>query len=97
MEGTSREIAELALYQLREVSQVWYTESKDNRLVDSGPIEWEEFKEAFLGKYFPQEKREVLVEEFIFLKQGNMSVEEYSLKLSNFSRYAPSFVSNKKV
>ena len=44
--------------------------------------------------YFPQERREIKVEEFINLKQGNMSVEEYSLKLSTLSRYAPSLVSN---
>ena len=40
---------------------------------ESGPIEWEEFKEVFLGKYFPREIREVQVEGFINLKQGNMS------------------------
>ena len=32
--------------------------------------------------------------EFINIKQGNMSVEEYSFKLSMFSKYAPSFLSN---
>ncbi|TMX05337.1 hypothetical protein EJD97_024185, partial [Solanum chilense] len=31
---------------------------------------WEDFKEAFLGKYFPHEMREVKVEEFINLKSG---------------------------
>ena len=44
--------------------------------------------------YFPLERREIKVEEFINLKQGNMSVAEYSLKFSTFSRYAPSIVSN---
>ena len=34
------------------------------------------------------------VEEFINLNQGNMSVAEYSLKFSTFSRYASSLVSN---
>mgnify|MGYP002555469830 CR=1 FL=1 len=84
----------MSSYQLRDVSQIWYTQWKDNRLVESGPIEWEEFKEAFLGKYFPRERREVKVEEFINLKQGNMSVEEYSLKFSMLSRNSPSLVSN---
>ena len=42
----------------------------------SGPIMWEEFIEAFLGKYFPRERMEVKVEEFINLKLENMSVEE---------------------
>ena len=53
---------ELTSYQLREVSQVWYTQWKDNRLVVLGPIELEELKEAFIGKYFPREMREVKVE-----------------------------------
>ena len=65
---TSREKAELALYQLKDVAQVWYTQWKDNRPEGSGPIEWEEFKEFFHGKYFPCEMREVKVEEFINLK-----------------------------
>ena len=74
---TSRQKVELASYQLRNVSQIWYTQWKDNRLVESGPIEWE-----------------VKEEKFINLKQGNMSVEEYSFEFSNFSRYAPSLVFN---
>ena len=66
---TSREKAELASYKLREVTHVWYTQWKNNS--ESGPIEWKEFNEAFLGKYFPRERREDIVEEFINLKQGN--------------------------
>ncbi|XP_015078359.2 uncharacterized protein LOC107022191 [Solanum pennellii] len=91
---TPREKTELASYQVREVSQAWYTQWKDNSLDDSGHIEWKDFKESFLGKYFPRERREVTVENFINLKHGNMSVEEYSLKFSMLSRYAHSFVSN---
>ena len=53
----------------------------------SGPIEWEEFKKAFLGKYFSLERMEFKVEEFINLKQVNMSVEEYLLKFSMLLRY----------
>ena len=51
-------------------------------------------KEAFLGKYFPREKREVNVEEFINIRQGNMSVEEYFLKFTLLSKYVSSLVSN---
>nr|XP_010314123.1 uncharacterized protein LOC104644947 [Solanum lycopersicum] len=92
---TFREKEESGSYQFREVSKVWYTQWKDNRSVESGPIEWEEFKEDFLGKYFPHERKEVKVkvQEFINLRQGNMSVEEYSLKFTLLSRYAPSLVS----
>ena len=48
---------------------MWYTKLKDNRPIESSLIQWEEFKEAFLGKYFPREKREVKVEEFINLRK----------------------------
>ncbi|XP_049406161.1 uncharacterized protein LOC125869764 [Solanum stenotomum] len=67
---SSREKAKLASYQLKEVAQIWYTQWKANRPEEAGPIEWEEFKEAFLGKYFPLEKRECKIEEFINLRQG---------------------------
>ena len=83
----------LDLYQLKEVAQIWYTQWKANRPEEAVTIEWEEFKEAFLGKYFPLEKRECKIEEFINLRQGIMNVVEYALKLS---RYAPSLVSNSR-
>ena len=38
--------------------------------------------------------REVEVDDFIHLKQGNMSFEEYSLNFSKMSKYAPSLVAN---
>ncbi|XP_015060305.1 uncharacterized protein LOC107006210 [Solanum pennellii] len=96
MRVTSRDKAEFPSYQLRKVAQVWYIQLKDNRLVESGPIEWEEYKEAFLGKYFPHEWREVKVEEFINNRQGNMSVEEYSLKFTLLYKYASYLVFNSR-
>ncbi|XP_069150274.1 uncharacterized protein [Solanum lycopersicum] len=92
----SWEKAELASYQLRNVSQIWYTQWMDNRPEESGPIEWEEFKEAFLGKYFLCERSGVKVEDFINIKKDIMSAKEYSLKFSMLSRYTPSLVSNLK-
>ena len=46
---TSREKAKFASYQLQDVAQVWHIQWKDNRLEESGPIKWEEFKRVFLG------------------------------------------------
>ena len=90
------EQAELDLYQLKDVAKVWFTQCKDSRLVESVRLEWEEFKESFLERYFSREKREVKVKELINLRQGNMSVEEYSLKFILLSKYAPSLLSNPK-
>ena len=47
---TPNEKEDLHSYQLIEVALVWYTQWNNNRPVESGPIEWEELKEAFLGK-----------------------------------------------
>ena len=38
--------------------------------------------------------REVTVNDFLNMKQGNMSVAEYSLKFSRLSRYDASLLSN---
>ncbi|XP_027772382.1 uncharacterized protein LOC114076881 [Solanum pennellii] len=82
MKFTSRENTKLASYQLKDVSQVWFTQWKANRPVGADIIALKEFKEVFLGRFFPREKREDKVEEFINLRQGNMSVQEYSLKFT---------------
>ena len=58
------------------------------------PITWEVFIRNFLDRFFPKEKRETKVEEFINLHQEGMSVHDYSLKFTKFSTYAPSLVSN---
>ena len=55
---------------------------------------WEVFKKAFLDRFFPREKRESKVVEFINLRQEGMSVLEYSLKFTKLSKYAPSLVSD---
>ncbi|KAK4724126.1 hypothetical protein R3W88_026905 [Solanum pinnatisectum] len=66
---TSIEKAELAGYQLKDVAQVWFAQWKDNRAIISGPITWEVFKKAFIDRFFPWEKREAKIEEFINLRQ----------------------------
>ena len=38
---TYREKEELALYKLKDVSEIWYIKLKDNRLEESSPIDWE--------------------------------------------------------
>lgn len=67
---TSREKVEIASYQFKYVAQLWYTQWKDSRPVESCLLEWEEFQELFLERYFTREKRQVNIEEFINLIQG---------------------------
>ena len=50
----------------------------------------------FLDRFFPREKREAKLEEFINLRYGGTSVLKYSLILNKLSTYASSLVSNSR-
>lgn len=41
---------------------------------------WEAFSNAFMDRFFPHELRKAYIEKFVNLKQGRISVREYSLK-----------------
>ena len=73
---SSNEKVELAAYQLKHVSQTWYTQWRDNRALGAGPINWEVFMREFLDRFFPREKIQAKVEKFINLRQVSMSVLE---------------------
>ena len=60
------------------------------------PMTWDIFKKDFLDRFFLRELRYSKVEEFINLRQGGMSLLEYSLKFTKFSKYAPSLLSDSK-
>ena len=65
-------------------------------LLGGVPVTWELFKTNLLKRFFPKEMRDAKVEEFINLKQGSMTVREYSLKFVKLSMYATSLVSNSR-
>ena len=58
---TSNKKDELASYQIKDVSQTWYTQWRDNRALSAGPITWEVFRRNILDQFFPREKREAKV------------------------------------
>ena len=64
----------LAPYQLKNVAQTLYVQWRDNRPLRDRFVTWEVFKKAFVDSFFPKEKREGKVMEFINLRQGGMSV-----------------------
>ena len=51
---SSIEKDELASYQLKDVSQTWYVQWRDNRPLRGGPVTWEIFKKAFLDRFLPR-------------------------------------------
>ena len=55
-----------------------------------------EFITAFLDRFFHQELREAKVLKFINLRQGNMTVRDYSLRFTQLARYAPHVVADNR-
>ncbi|XP_015087021.1 uncharacterized protein LOC107030154 [Solanum pennellii] len=88
--------AELTAYQLKDVAQIWYQMWADSRARGDVPIIWNVLKTAFLERFFPREQQEAKVEEFINLRQGGMSVKEYSLKFVKLSKHTSSLVENSR-
>jgi hypothetical protein len=82
---------------LKVIAQIWFNQWKASRALDDAPITWEDFKVAFLDHYFPMELRESKMREFLNLKQGGMSVRDYVLRFSKFSKYAPSMMEDPRV
>ncbi|XP_033509276.2 uncharacterized protein [Nicotiana tomentosiformis] len=86
------ESVELASYRLREVAVQWYETWELSRGTNAPPTVWEEFSGAFLHHYLPAGIRRARVDRFLALKQGNISVRQYSLQFDSLARYAPSIV-----
>ena len=75
----------LATFQLEGEPQVWWDWVKASR--NLGAMTWEEFRELFMGKYFPSFAQHAKAGEFLELKQGTMTVLEYLAKLTKFNTF----------
>ena len=64
----------LVAFQLEGESHVWWDWVTASRNWEA--MTWEEFRELFMGKYFPASARQEKAREFLELKQGTMTVLE---------------------
>ncbi|XP_028064789.1 uncharacterized protein LOC114267907 [Camellia sinensis] len=78
----------LATYMLKDEAQRWWILIRDN----NGTLTWDQFREIFNEKYFPQCFQDRKVSEFQELKQGNMSIVEYEAKFTKLALFAPYMV-----
>ncbi|XP_057975251.1 uncharacterized protein LOC131162661 [Malania oleifera] len=53
---------------------------------------WSRFKELFYDRYFPATTRAAKAEEFFYLTQGQLTVQQYAAKFMELSRFAPFMV-----
>ena len=84
----------LATFQQVEQANHWWNTVKITKQEEEQT--WDAFKEAFMGKYFPEVFRDAMLDEFIHLTQGNMSVAQYEAKFESLSWFATSMISKEK-
>ena len=96
MQVTRNDQVELASHQLKDVAHIWYTHLKENRGANAAPITWDCLSETFLDRFFQIVFREAKAQELMNLRQGNMTVQEYSLNFDQLSRYAPHMVDDSR-
>ena len=82
----------LATFQLEGESQVWWDWVKASRNLEA--MTWEEFRELFMGKFFPASARHAKAREFLELKQGTMIVLEYVAKFIELARFGDDYVAS---
>ncbi|XP_070019669.1 uncharacterized protein [Nicotiana sylvestris] len=91
MHASDTEAVELAYYRLRDLAIFWYDSWERSRGLNALLAVWKEFSKVFLCDYLPIEKRRGRAN-FLNLRQGNLSVQEYSMQFDYLARYAPHMV-----
>ena len=75
----------LAVYQLKEDAYNWWREAKGKI---QGQLTWEVFKEVFFTEYFTASTREQMVSDWLKLRQGSKTVDEYEAEFNRLLRFA---------
>jgi len=73
----------LATYQFEKEAVFWWETIKPRG--DEPPITWERLKGPMDAKHYPKDAKRVKEQEFLSLRQGNMSVMEYAAKFNELS------------
>ena len=80
----------LVAFQLEGESQVWWDWVKALRNLEA--TTYEEFRELFMGKYFPTSARHEKGREFFEPKQGTMTMLKYVAKFTELARFIDDYV-----
>ena len=80
----------LTTFRLEGESQIWWDWVRALR--DPETMTWGEFRELFMGKFFPASTRHAKAREFLELKQGSMTMLEYVAKFIELARFGDDYV-----
>ncbi|XP_030460042.1 uncharacterized protein LOC115680381 [Syzygium oleosum] len=89
---TEAEKVTLAVYQLQENASDWWKATRGKVFPEGTAQTWAVFTENFYGKYFSESARERKLAEFMRLRQGSMTVDQYEAEFARLSKFAPRMV-----
>lgn len=89
-----RQKVELATFMLEGEADDWWTGVQDGFIRREVQVTWDLFVKAFYQRYFSEAVQEKKEQEFLNLKQGDLSVDEYQAQFNALSRFAPHIVSD---
>ncbi|XP_057760410.1 uncharacterized protein LOC130980780 [Arachis stenosperma] len=78
---------EFAAYQLWEEAQHWWQAECRLLQLQNADVPWDVFQTAFYKKYFPESAREAKEMELMQLKQGSLSVADYTSRFEELYRF----------
>ncbi|XP_057719576.1 uncharacterized protein LOC130934004 [Arachis stenosperma] len=79
---------EFATYQLREEAQHWWQAECRLLQLQNADVPWDVFQTAFYKKYFPESARKAKEMELMQLKQGSLSMADYTSKFEKLCRFS---------
>ncbi|XP_039158792.1 uncharacterized protein LOC120288732 [Eucalyptus grandis] len=82
----------LAVYQMQEVASTWWKATRREVFPEGVVPEWNVFVRAFNNKYFSSCAKQLKMAEFLHLRQGPMTVDQYEAKFAELSQYAPRLI-----
>ena len=72
----------------------WWDNSRQRKEAAGTAITWAVFRTEFLEKYFPEDARSKREIDFLELKQGNMSIDEYASRFEELVKYCSQYNTN---
>ncbi|XP_056172375.1 uncharacterized protein LOC115667351 [Syzygium oleosum] len=92
LECTDNEKVTLAVYQLQDNANDWWKATRDRIFSEGTARTWTAFTKSFYEKYYSASARERKLAEFMKLRQGLMTVDQYEAKFARLSKFAPRMV-----
>ena len=80
-----------ATFMLAGEAKNWWMFTQPSLSAVDGVINWNVFRMKFLDNYFPRDLRKQKAWEFLELKQGSLSVGDYTSKFNKLVQYCPQY------